>query len=125
MEELWLQTRHPSEGEQRVVEELLKTRVKYGKLKLADLQSAFQRAKEHCPTLRVPSRLQLFSAKWSPLLVPNHVYTRGDLRAFWGRVGLRWRARQWFRIPLHLVPLNLLRDVQISLLFFIHMALAR
>jgi radical SAM superfamily enzyme YgiQ (UPF0313 family) len=125
MEELWLQTRHPSEAEQRVVEELLKTRVKYGKLKLADLQSAFQRAKEHFPTLRVPSRLQLFWAKWSPLMVPNQVYTRGDLRAFWSRVGLRWRARQWFRIPLHLVPLNLLRDVQISLLFFIHMAFAR
>ena len=125
MEELWLQTRHPSEAEQRVVEELAKIRLKYGKLKLADLQSAFQRAKEHFPTLRVPSKLQLFWAKWSPLLVPDKVYTREDLRAFWGRVGLRWRARHWFRIPVHLVPLNLLRDVQISLLFFIHMALAR
>jgi len=125
MEELWLQTRHPSEAEQRVVEELAKTRLKYGKLKLADLQSAFLRAKEHFPTLRVPSKLQLFWAKWSPLLVPNKVYTRDDLRAFWGSVGLRWRARHWFRIPVHLVPLNLLRDVQISLLFFIHMAFAR
>lgn len=125
MEELWLQTRHPSEAEQRVVEELAKIRLKYGKLKLTDLQSAFQRAKEHFPTLRVPSKLQLFWAKWSPLLVPNKVYTRDDLRAFWGRVGLRWRARHWFRIPVHLVPLNLLRDVQISLLFFIHMAFER
>jgi hypothetical protein len=59
------------------------------------------------------------------LLVSNKVYTREDLRAFWGRVRLRWRARHWFRIPVHLVPLNLLREVQISLLFFIHMALAR
>jgi Radical SAM superfamily len=113
MEELWLQTRHPSEAEQHVVEEL------------ADWQSAFLRAKEQCPSLRVPSKVHLFWAKWSPLLVSNKVYTREDLRAFWGRVGLRWRARHWFRIPVHLVPLNLLREVQISLLFFIHMALAR
>jgi hypothetical protein len=125
MEELWLQTRHPSEAEQRVVEELAKIRVKYGKLKLAECQAAFHRAKEHFPTLRVPSKLVLFWAKWSPLLVPNKVYTRADLHAFWGTVRNRWNARHWFRIPVHRVPLNLLRDVQLSLLFFFHMARTR
>lgn len=125
MEELWLQTRHPSEAEQRVVEELAKIRLKYGKLKVAELQAAFRRAKEQFPTLHVPSRLHLFWAKWSPLLVPNKVYTRADLKAFWGTVRQRWNERSWFRIPVHLVPLNLLRDAQLALLFFIHLSRTR
>lgn len=125
MEELWLQTRHPSEAEQRVVEELVKIRVKYGKLKLTEWQAAFHRAKEHFPTLRVPSKLVLFWAKWSPLLVPSKAYTRADLHAFWGTVRKRWNARHWFRIPVHRVPLNLLRDVQLSLLFFFHIVRTR
>ncbi|HYL83583.1 MAG TPA: radical SAM protein [Candidatus Angelobacter sp.] len=125
MEELWLQTRHPSEAEQRVVEELANIRLKYGKLKLADLQSAFQRAKEHFPSLHVPSKIHLFWAKWSPLLVPSKVYTRADLAQFWSTVKLRWAERHWFRIPVHRVPLNLLRELQISALFLIHMALSR
>jgi len=125
MEELWLQTRHPSEAEQRVVEELTKIRGRYDQLKLADLQIAFQRAKEHFPSLHVPSRAHLFWAKWSPLLVQNKVYTRADLKAFWGTVRQRWGEQRWFRIPVHMVPLNALRDVQLSLLFFFHMARTR
>jgi radical SAM superfamily enzyme YgiQ (UPF0313 family) len=125
MEELWLQTRHPSEAEQRVVEELAKIRGKYDQLRLADLQTAFQRAKEHFPSLRVPSKAHLFWAKWSPLLVQNKVYTRADLKAFWGTVRQRWTEQRWFRIPVHMVPLNLLRDAQLSVLFFFHMARTR
>jgi len=125
MEELWLQTRHPSEAEQRVVEELANLRGKYDKLKLVDLQTAFQRAKEHFPTLRVPSKAHLFWAKWSPLLASSKVYTRADLEAFWSTVQQRWSERRWFRIPVHMVPLNLLRDVQLSLLFFFHMTRTR
>ena len=122
MEELWLQTRHPSEAEQRVVEELAKLRDKYDQLKLADLQTAFLRAKEHFPALRVPSKVQLFWAKWSPLLVQNKVYTRGDLHAFWTSIRQRWDDQHWFRIPVHKVPLNLLRDMQLSVLFLFHVS---
>jgi len=122
MEELWLQTRHPSEAEQRVVEELAKLRDKYDQLKLADLQNAFLRAKEHFPALRVPSKVQLFWAKWSPLLVQNKVYTRGDLHAFWTSIRERWDDQHWFRIPVHKVPLNLLRDMQLSVLFLFHVS---
>ncbi len=125
MEELWLQTRHPSEAEQRVVEELAKIREKYGQLKLADLQIAFLRAKEHFPSLRVPSKVHLFWAKWSPLFVPGKVYTRADLAQFWSGVKEKWAARRWFHIPVHRVPLYLFRDVQLSLLFFLHMTMAR
>ncbi|MFZ0818697.1 MAG: radical SAM protein [Candidatus Acidiferrales bacterium] len=122
MEELWLQTRHPSEAEQRVAEELTKMRLAYGRLKMADLQSAYKRAKDYFPTLRVPSKIELFWAKWSPLLAPKNVYTRADLAYFWGGVKQRWSERNWLRIPVHLVPLNLLRDFQLSLLFFFHMS---
>ncbi len=125
MEELWLQTRHPSEAEQRVVEELAKVRAAYGRLKLADLQFAYKRAKDHFPSLRVPSKVHLFWGKWSPLLVPNKVYTRADLAVFWSTVRQRWTERRWFRIPVHRVAVNLLRDVQLSLLFFFHLARAR
>ena len=122
MEELWLQTRHPSAAEQRVVEELAKIREKYDQLKLADLQAAYLRAKEHFPSLRVPSKVHLFWAKYSPLLVQNKVYTRADLQAFWKNVRQRWDEQHWFRIPVHKVPLNALRDLQLSALFLFHMA---
>ena len=51
MEELWLQTRHPSEAERRVTEEIAKIPGKYGQLKLSDFRGAFPRAKSHGPTL--------------------------------------------------------------------------
>jgi hypothetical protein len=122
MEELWLQTRHPSEAEQRVVEELARLREKYDQIRLADLQAAFLRAKEHFPTLRVPSKVQLFWAKWSPLLVQSKVYTRADLQAFWTSIRERWDDQHWFRIPVHKVPFNLLRDLQLSALFLFHVS---
>jgi radical SAM superfamily enzyme YgiQ (UPF0313 family) len=122
MEELWLQTRHPTAAEQRVVEELCKLRERYDQIKLADLQNAYLRAKEHFPSLRVPSKVHLFWAKYSPLLVQNKVFTRADLQAFWTNVRQRWDDQHWFRIPVHKVPLNLLRDLQLSALFLFHVA---
>ncbi len=122
MEELWLQTRRPSEAEQRIIEELNKIRVTArGQLKLADLQLAHFRAKMHFPTLHVPSKLHLFWAKWYPLLASRTVYTRADLDSFWHSVKEHWNERQWFRIPPHRFVLNLFRDVQLSLMFFIHL----
>jgi hypothetical protein len=125
MEELWLQTRHPSEAEQRVVEELCKIRAAYGRMNLADLQLAYLRAKSHYPTLRVPSKLTLFWAKWYPVLASNMVYTRADLDGFWRGVKERWAERRWLRIPVHQVAFNLFRDAQVSLLFFFYLTRAR
>jgi len=122
MEELWLQTRHPSAAEQRVAEELIKLREKYDHFKIADLQSAYLRAKEHFPSLHVPSKVQLFWAKWSPLLFQNSVYTRADLHAFWANVRQRWDERRIFLIPYYKVPLNLFRDLQLSVLFLFHVS---
>jgi radical SAM superfamily enzyme YgiQ (UPF0313 family) len=122
MEELWLQTRLPTAAEQRVVEELSKLRERYDQIKLADLQNAYLRAKEHFPSLHVPSKVHLFWAKYSPLLVQNKVFTRADLQAFWANVRQRWDDQHWFEIPVHKVPLNLLRDLQLSALFLFHVA---
>ena len=124
MEELWLQTRFPSEAERRVVAEIAVLREKYGQLKIKDFQAAYQRAKEHFPTLHVPSKVTLFWAKWNPLLVSRYVHTRADLDAYWKTVHLRWTQRHIFRIPVFTMPLNLLRDAQLSLLFLFHMGRA-
>ncbi len=122
MEEVWLQTRQRSEAEQRVVEELSKLRDKYGRLRLADLQAAYQKAKSNFPSLRVPSKVQLFWTKWSPLVAPNKVlYTRADLKTFWGSVRERWAERKWFRLPVLRMPLYLIRDAQLSALFFLYL----
>jgi hypothetical protein len=125
MQELWLQTRHPSEAEQRVVEELARIRAAYGRLKLADLQLAYLRAKAQFPALRVPSKLHLLWARWVPLLAPRSVYTRADLDSFWEAVRKYWSERRWFRIPPHGVALNLFREAQLSLLFLMQFGRAR
>jgi radical SAM superfamily enzyme YgiQ (UPF0313 family) len=124
MEEVWLQTRHRGEAEQRVVEELAKIRAAYGRLRVADFQAAYRRAKSHFPSLHVPSKAHLFWAKWSPLLVPGRVCTRADLDSFWRGIRLRWNERSWFHIPVHRMPLYLLRDAQLSLMFFFSLARA-
>jgi radical SAM superfamily enzyme YgiQ (UPF0313 family) len=125
MEELWLQTHHPSEVERRVSEELARISAAYGRLKVADLQLAYVQAKSHFPELHIPSKLQLLWAMWIPLLAPSKVYTRADLHWFWHAAKQNWAERRWFRIPLHRVALNLFRDAQLSLLFFFHLARAR
>jgi hypothetical protein len=125
MEELWLQTHHPSEVERRVSEELARISAAYGRLKVADLQLAYVQAKSHFPELRIPSKLQLLWARWIPLLAPSKVYTRADLHWFWHAAKENWAERRWFRISLHRVALNLFRDAQLSLLFFFHLARAR
>ena len=125
MEELWLETRHSSAAEQRIVEELNKIReAARGRLKLADLQLAHLRARMQFPSLRVPSKLHLFWAKWYPLLAPGKVYTRADLDAFWQTAKQHWTERRWFRIPPHRLAFNLFRDAQLSLLFVINLVRA-
>jgi radical SAM superfamily enzyme YgiQ (UPF0313 family) len=125
MQELWLQTRHPSAAEQRVAEEAARIRAAYGRLKLADLQHAFERARAQFPGLRVPSKLHLLWARWVPLLAPGKVYTRADLDAFWQAARQHWVQRRWFRIPPHRVALNLFREAQLSLLFLLQFSRAR
>lgn len=118
MEEVWLQTRQRGEAEQRVIEELGKIRLTVSaRLRLADLQLAYSRAKPHFPMLRIPSRFHLFWAKWCPLLAPGKVFTRSDLDGFWQTAKQRWTGRRWFQIsPLRLIT-NSVRDVQVCMIF--------
>ncbi|MFH1017689.1 MAG: radical SAM protein [Pseudomonadota bacterium] len=121
MQELWLQTRQPTEAERRIGEEVNRLgAAARGRLKVADIQLAHFRAKLEFPTLRVPSKLRLFWAKWYPALAPSKVYTRRDLDVFWQTIRQRWTERKWFLIPLHRVVSNLFRDVQVSLVFALH-----
>jgi len=123
MEELWLQTRHPTDAERRIVEELNKIlAAARGQLKVADLQLAHLRAKVRFPSLRVPSKLHLLWAKWYPLLASSKVYTRADLDAYWQSARQRWRERRWFQISPFRVALNAFRDAQLFLMFWFHMA---
>ncbi|MGC1657444.1 MAG: radical SAM protein [Candidatus Acidiferrales bacterium] len=125
MEELWLQTRQRGEAEQRVIEELGRIRAAtYGRLKLADLQLAYRRAKAYFPALQVPSKLQLFWVKWYPLLAPGKVLTRADLDCFWHTAKQRWTQRRWFQFPSLRLPFNLFRDVQLCLIFLANLARA-
>jgi radical SAM superfamily enzyme YgiQ (UPF0313 family) len=123
MEEVWLQTRHPSEAERHIVEELNKIRAAAARtrLRISDLQLAHLRAKMQFPSLHVPSKLRLLWAKWCPLLAPSKVYTRADLDAFWRTAKQHWSERRWFRIAPHSLALSALREAQISLLFLIHL----
>jgi radical SAM superfamily enzyme YgiQ (UPF0313 family) len=122
MEELWLQTRHQSEAERYLIEEIEKLCVAArGRLRLADLQLAHLRARMHFPSVSVPSKLQLLWARWYPLLAPARVYTRADLDAFWQNLLTNLREFRWYRIPLHRVLVSAFRDAQLSLLFFFHL----
>lgn len=123
LEEVWLQTRHPSEAERYVAEELNKIgAAARGQLKVADLQLAHLRAKVHFPSLHVPSKVHLFWAKWYPLLASSKVYTRADLDAYWQSARQRWRERRWFQISPFRVALNAFRDAQLFLMFCLHMS---
>jgi len=126
MQEVWLQTRHPSAAEQFVAEELHRIQMAArGRLRLADEQLAHLRAKVRFPALHVPSKIQLLWAKWYPLLAPSRVYTRADLDCFWRATWQHWKQRQWFRIQPHRVAFNMFRDAQLLLMFFFHMARAQ
>lgn len=125
MEELWLQTRQRGAAERRVIEELGRIRAAtYGRIRLADLELAYKQAKFHFPELRVPSKFQLFWVKWYPLLAPGKVLTRADLDCFWQTAKQRWAQRRWFHVPPFRFALHLFRDVQLGLIFLMHLTRA-
>jgi radical SAM superfamily enzyme YgiQ (UPF0313 family) len=118
MEELWLQTRRRSEGEERLLAEIRRVRAEVNRgLKAAELQLAHMRARVYVPGLSVPSRLSLRLRDLNFGLAKRVTYTRADLQKFWNRSWKSWRRRRLFAIAPHKVALNFLRDVQLLLLF--------
>jgi radical SAM superfamily enzyme YgiQ (UPF0313 family) len=118
MEELWLQTRKRSEAEKKLRVELERMRSELNRgLRAAELQLSHIRARVQVPELHVPSRLTLALRDLDFNVAKRVTYTRADLRQFWHKTRKRWRRRQFLRIYPHRVFLNLLRDVQLMVLF--------
>jgi hypothetical protein len=124
MEELWLQTRRRSETERRVVEELARMRTElHRSLRVSELQAAFSRVRRRMPVLEVPSRLSLAREKLSILNVSRLRETRGDLEAFWKGIRSRLRkGRLWVLLRVDRISLNFLREVRLTVGFFIALA---
>lgn len=121
MEELWLATRKRSETECRVLEELARMRVEVRRsLGIAELRTAYVRAKAHMPSIEVPSRLRLLWENVSLRGASGLRETRRDLAKFW--IGLRWQAghgRIQSLLRVDRIALNALREVRLASGFFI------
>jgi radical SAM superfamily enzyme YgiQ (UPF0313 family) len=121
MEELWLQTRKRSEAEIRLLAEIKRMRDDLNRnLHAAELQLAHVRARMNFPELRVPSRMSLLFRSLNFRMAKRITYSRADLKLFWEKRG-RWR--KIFIRPDRMV-LNLLKDIQLFLLFVRDMARA-
>ncbi len=114
MEELWLQTRKRSEAEIRLLNEIKRLRKEVNRnLHSADLQLAHIRARINFPEVRVPSRLALAFRHFNLQMAKRITYTRGDLKLFWKRA----HSGKMLLIRPDKVFLNLLKDIQLLLLF--------
>jgi radical SAM superfamily enzyme YgiQ (UPF0313 family) len=114
MEELWLQTRKRSESEIRLLNEIKRLRKEANhNLHSAELQLAHIRARISFPEMRVPSRLALAFRHINFQMAKRLTYTRGDLKLFWKRAG----REKMILIRPDRVFLNLLKDIQLFLLF--------
>ena len=114
MEELWLQTRKRSDAEVRLLAEIERLRHEVNRnLRAAELQLAHVRARIHSPELRVPSRLALAFRNVNFRMAKRITCSRADLEAFWNR---SCRPTMLLIRP-DKVIVNLLRDLQLFLLF--------
>jgi hypothetical protein len=114
MEELWLQTRKRSDAEIRLLAEIKRLRQEANRnLRAAELQLAHMRARIQFPELHVPSKLALMFRDLNFRMAKRITYSRADLKVFWKRT--HRPTLLLFRLPK--VFLNLLKDVQLFLLF--------
>jgi radical SAM superfamily enzyme YgiQ (UPF0313 family) len=121
MEELWLQTRKRSEAEVRLLAEIQRMRSELNRnLHAAELQLAHVRARINFPELRVPSRMALLFRSLNFRMAKRITYSRADLKLFWEKRG-KWKK---LLIRPDRIVLNLLKDIQLFLLFVRDMARA-
>jgi radical SAM superfamily enzyme YgiQ (UPF0313 family) len=119
MEELWLQTRKRSEAEIRLLAEIKRLRQEVNRnLHSAELQLAHVRARMTFPELRVPSKLALAFRDLDFRIMRRITYSRADLAQFWKR-----RRAKMLRPDR--VVVNLLKDMQLFLLFVRDLAKAQ
>jgi radical SAM superfamily enzyme YgiQ (UPF0313 family) len=118
MQLLWQETRHKSETEQRVLEEL--QRLRRGdsfKSGLAEIQAAYARARNALPHLRVPSRFRLFVRKWNPFSAFSGYYSPRDVLDFWRSCVSNLKRGHLTKIPPTVLLTRLLQDLRLSFHF--------
>jgi len=119
MEELWLQTRRRGEIEVRVAAELEKLQGEFGKwrdIKVSEIYEAYQRVKARVPSVKVPSKLQLYLARLN-LLSDKITYTRRHLDYFWRETKENFVRGRLYRINVPKMVFNFIQDVKLTTKF--------
>src|SRR3970040_234913 len=94
-------------------------------LRISDLQIAYERAKADMPSIEVPSRLALLSAKMSLRSASRLRETRRDLLQFWMSVRRQLRqGRPEVLLRVDRLVFNALREVHLTTAFIIALATA-
>jgi radical SAM superfamily enzyme YgiQ (UPF0313 family) len=119
MQLVWLETRHLSEVEEAVLAELRRLRRGGGlaRVRLNELRTAYDRARESLPQLCVPGRFQLLVRKWSPLSLPPAFYSSRDVLDFWGRAVGRISRGRLSGIGLPVLLSRLWHDTRLAIHF--------
>ncbi len=118
MQLLWLETRSKSPTEQRVLEELRQLRSGDAfKSSVAEIQTAYLRARATLPELQVPSRVRLFCRKWNPLSSFSGFYLSQDVLGFWEDCLHNLQKRRFFDLPIRTMMSRFLLDFRLSIHF--------
>jgi radical SAM superfamily enzyme YgiQ (UPF0313 family) len=123
-EELWLQTRHRSATEKRVLEELSRIRADWSRtIRISEMRTAYERARAALPQIEVPSRLRILKDRLSVVRVSDFHHSRADLSNYWRSVRDRLkRGRIDVLLRLDRIVLNALREVRVAAGFFVALA---
>ncbi|MFZ0427093.1 MAG: radical SAM protein [Acidobacteriota bacterium] len=118
MQLLWLETRSKSPTEQRVLEELRQLRSGEAfKSSVAEIQTAYRRARATLPELAVPSRVRLFCRKWNPFSSFSGFYLSQDVLRFWEDCLQTLKKRRFTELPLRTMMSRLLLDFRLTIHF--------
>ena len=118
MQLLWLETRSKSPTEQRVLEELRQLRSGEAfKSSVAEIQTAYRRARATLPELAVPSRVRLFCRKWNPFSSFSGFYLSQDVLRFWEDCLQTLKKRRFAELPLRTMMSRLLLDFRLTVHF--------
>jgi hypothetical protein len=119
MQLLWLDTRKKPEFEERVLDELQQLRdgASTLKVRLADIQLAYIRAKDQLPHLHVPSRFRLFVKKWSPFTVSSGFYSSAEIIDFWRDTLTNLQKGRFFKVPVRVLAGRVWLDLCLSVHF--------
>jgi hypothetical protein len=87
------------------------------RLTVAELQLAYRRAKNHLPTLEIPSRITLYWQKWNLFYANRRVFTRADIDHNWQRMLERVRRYKFPCVSPVRFLATLWLDFQLTVMF--------